>query len=178
MMGKLKHLPRTGWVIRNVDKCETVASHMYRMAMLTFLLEETKDVDIQRCLNMCLVHDMAEAIVGDLTPHCGVPVDEKHRREEQAMKELVDLVPELAGRDMSGLFHEYEEQLTAEAVLVKDLDRFDMIFQAFEYEQSVAGPLALQEFFDATEGRFRVPEVQHWVEELKTKRAQLATASE
>lgn len=31
---------------------------------------------------MCLVHDMAESIVGDLTPHCGVPVEEKHRREE------------------------------------------------------------------------------------------------
>lgn len=42
---------------------------------------------------MCLVHDMAESIVGDITPHCGVPVDVKHQKEEAAMKELVSLVP-------------------------------------------------------------------------------------
>lgn len=49
---------------------------------------------------MCLVHDMAECIVGDITPHCGVSVDEKHRQEEEAMKTLVNLVPELAGEDL------------------------------------------------------------------------------
>ena len=31
---------------------------------------------------MCLVHDMAESIVGDITPHCGVSVEDKHRQEE------------------------------------------------------------------------------------------------
>ena len=120
---------------------------------------------------MCRVHDMAECIVGDLTPHCGVAVDEKHRREEEAMKELVALVPALAGENMLQLFHEYEEQSTPEAVLVKDLDRFDMICQAFEYEEKHKRPYGLQEFFDATEGRFKVPEVQKWVDELKAKRA-------
>lgn len=53
-----------------------------------------------RCLKMCLVHDMAESIVGDLTPHCGVSVEDKHRQEEEAMETLVKLVPELSGEDM------------------------------------------------------------------------------
>lgn len=68
---------------------------------------------------------------------------------------------------------EYENQETKEAILVKDLDRFDMICQAFEYEESRNRPLALQEFFDATEGRFKHPEVQNWVAALKEKRAKL-----
>lgn len=72
---------------------------------------------------------------------------------------------------------EYENQKTKEAILVKDLDRFDMICQAFEYEESRNKPLALQEFFDSTEGRFKHPEVQRWVEELKYKRAQFSAAS-
>ena len=38
---------------------------------------------------MCLVHDMAESIVGDLTPHCGVSVEDKHRQEEEAMETLI-----------------------------------------------------------------------------------------
>lgn len=72
---------------------------------------------------------------------------------------------------------EYENQETKEAILVKDLDRFDMICQAFEYEESRNKPLGLQEFFDATEGRFKHPEVKRWVEELKLKRAQFSAAS-
>ena len=125
---------------------------------------------------MCLVHDMAESIVGDLTPHCGVPVDEKHRREEEAMLELVKLVPTLAGQDLKALFDEYEQQQTREAILVKDLDRFDMICQAFEYEQSRQLPWALQEFFDATEGRFKHPEVQRWVQDLMLTRSKSSPA--
>jgi len=172
-MGRLKHLPRTGWVIRDVENCETVAGHMYRMAMLTFLLEDTEGVDIKKCLLMCLVHDMAESIVGDLTPHCGVSVEEKHRREEEAMEEIVKLVPELAANELRGLFAEYESQNTKEATLVKDLDRFDMICQAYEYEEAKKA-LSLQEFFDATEGKFKHAEIQAWVAELKNKRALLA----
>ncbi|XP_057366154.1 5'-deoxynucleotidase HDDC2-like [Daphnia carinata] len=175
-MGRLKHLPRTGWVIRDIPNCETVASHMYRMAMLTFLLE-TKDVDIQRCLKMCLVHDMAESIVGDLTPHCGVSVEDKHRQEEAAMETLIKLVPELAADDLKALFMEYENQVTNEAILVKDLDRFDMICQAYEYEESRNKPRALQEFFDATEGRFKHPEIKRWVDELSQKRAHFLSSA-
>ena len=32
------------------------------------------------------------------------------------------------------VLQEYEEGVTPEAIAVKDLDKFDMIFQAFEYE--------------------------------------------
>lgn len=37
-------------------------------------------------------------------------------------------------------FKEYETGTTPEALLVKDLDAFDMIFQALEYEESEALP--------------------------------------
>lgn len=72
---------------------------------------------------------------------------------------------------------EYENQETKEATLVKDLDRFDMICQAYEYEESRNRPLALQEFFDATEGRFKHPEVKRWVEDLLKKRDQSSSSA-
>jgi len=50
-------------------------------------------------------------------------------------------------------FQEYEDQLTAESRFVKDLDRFDMILQAFEYEKAECRPSTdLQEFFTSCEG--------------------------
>lgn len=43
-------------------------------------------------MELALVHDLAECIVGDLTPYCGVSVDEKHKREKEAMLELAQYV--------------------------------------------------------------------------------------
>ena len=47
---------------------------------------------------------------------------------------------------------EYETQSSEEAKFVKDVDRFDMILQAYEYEQSDNRPGQLQDFYDSTKG--------------------------
>lgn len=41
---------------------------------------------------MTLIHDLAECIVGDITPFCGVPPDEKHRLEDKAMEDICKLL--------------------------------------------------------------------------------------
>jgi 5'-deoxynucleotidase YfbR-like HD superfamily hydrolase len=40
-----------------------------------------------------------------------------------------------AAQEIYALWCEYEEATTKEALLVKDLDKFEMIVQALEYEQ-------------------------------------------
>ncbi|KAL4712711.1 hypothetical protein ACJJTC_008008 [Scirpophaga incertulas] len=146
---------------------------MYRMGLMTFLLTEKNNInpklDVNRCLQIALVHDLAECIVGDLTPHCGVPPDEKHRRESEAMKSIADLTG-IAGDRMFELYQEYENQATPEAKFTKDLDRYDMILQAFEYEKRENSPKKLQEFFCATEGKFQHPYIKELVEELYKQR--------
>ena len=50
----LQHLKRTGWVRRGVQEPETVASHMYRMAMMAFLFGDggiDSSVDRVRCVD-------------------------------------------------------------------------------------------------------------------------------
>lgn len=42
-------------------------------------------------MELSLIHDLGECIVGDLTPHCGVSPEEKHNRELKAMQELSSL---------------------------------------------------------------------------------------
>ena len=42
-------------------------------------------------MKLALVHDLAECIVGDITPYCGVSPAEKHQREDAAMKKLAQL---------------------------------------------------------------------------------------
>jgi putative hydrolase of HD superfamily len=65
---------RSGWVRKGVAGPESIADHMYRMGLMATLCAGASGVDVTRCIKMALVHDVAEAIVGDITPHCGVSV--------------------------------------------------------------------------------------------------------
>ena len=53
---------------------------------------------------------------------------------------------------------------------MKDLDKYDMILQAFEYEVKENKPGWLEEFFVSTEGKFTHPRVVNWAQELYQQR--------
>uniref|UniRef100_A0A1I8ASZ0 5'-deoxynucleotidase HDDC2 n=1 Tax=Steinernema glaseri TaxID=37863 RepID=A0A1I8ASZ0_9BILA len=164
----LKHLKRTGWVLRQVPEPETVASHMYRMAVLAMTLPTSEGYDPLHCVKMALVHDLGEAIVGDITPKCGVSDKTKFDMEEEAMKKLAGMVPEAVGGEWIALWREYEAAESLNAIAVKQLDKFDMIAQAFSYEQKYG--IDLQEFFDSTAQAFRSEPFLTWNHDLRQRR--------
>ena len=125
-MLQLKEVDRTGWVRAGVNKPESVAAHSWGMATLSLKLCP-KELDLSRVLSMCLVHDLAEVIVGDLTPHDEIRGEEKHRLEREAM---VAMAPEWVD-----LFDEYESASTPEAKFVKTMDKLDMGLQAIRYTE-------------------------------------------
>lgn len=75
VVGKLKTLKRTGWVNNKIALPESVADHMYRMAMCSFLITDPA-LDRTRLMKLAVVHDLAEALVGDIVPH-----DERYTKE-------------------------------------------------------------------------------------------------
>ncbi|KAF7484811.1 HD domain-containing protein 2 [Marmota monax] len=177
LVGQLKRVPRTGWVYRNVKNPESVSDHMYRMAVMAMV---TKDdhLNKDRCIRLALVHDMAECIVGDIAPADNIPKEEKHRREEEAMQQITQLLPEDLRKELYELWEEYETQASAEAKFVKQLDQCEMILQAFEYEDLENKPGRLQDFYDSTAGKFSHPEIVQLVSELEAERnANISAAS-
>lgn len=164
--------------MRDVKDCESIAGHMYRMSLITFLLDENENQKLDRvkCMEMALVHDLAEAVVGDITPYCGVSREDKRNREFVAMEDIAKLAGPSRDKLME-LFHEYEQGQSPEARFVKDLDRLDMVMQAFEYEKR-ENNLRLQEFFDNTEGKFQHPFVQKIVQEIYAQRKDYAAKLE
>jgi putative hydrolase of HD superfamily len=88
VIGKLKTLKRTGWVDNEIPLPESVADHMYRMSMLSFLITD-EQVNRDELIKICLMHDVAEAKVGDITPYDGVSKEEKRRLEEAAIREIL-----------------------------------------------------------------------------------------
>lgn len=170
LLQQLKLTKRTGWVRKNVQGPESIADHMYRMSMMALIATDSS-VDVNRCIKMALVHDVAEAIVGDITPHCGVSDMDKHQLELQAVGRIKQMLGEhtAAAREVESLWLEYEAASSPEALLVKDFDKLEMIVTAFQYEQAQPG-MVLDEFFKSTAGRFKTETGKAWAEELVARR--------
>ena len=121
----LKDVVRAGWVRAGVKNPESVAAHSWGMAMLaTQICPE--ELDLKRVLQLCILHDIAEVKVGDITPHDNVSTEEKHRLESEAINSM--------GIDAKEIFDEYEAQNTPESQFVRHLDKLDMALQAEIYE--------------------------------------------
>lgn len=134
---------RAGWVLSGIPAPESVSDHMYRMAVAAFALPPAVSA---HAMKLALVHDLAEALVGDITPHDGVSGEEKERRERAAMATIRDEVlgggaqgsdpaGQAVGAQLVALWEEYEAGETPAAALVKDVDKYEMVVQAYEYEK-------------------------------------------
>ena len=173
--GKLKTLKRTGWVDNDVRLPESVADHMYRMTMMCFALKDTS-LNKDRLIKICLCHDLAEAIAGDITPTevSGVSKEDKRKLEEDALNSIVNDLDDngVLGTEIRELWFEYEERTTNEAKIASQLDKFEMIVQADEYEkQHAAEGKRLESFFSYTEGYFTHPEIESWDKALRVARS-------
>ncbi|KAG8372503.1 hypothetical protein BUALT_Bualt12G0072800 [Buddleja alternifolia] len=166
---RLKTTKRTGWVRRDVQEPESIADHMYRMGLMALIAADIPGVNREKCIKMAIVHDIAEAIVGDITPSDGIPKQEKSRMEQEALKNMCEL---LGGgeraKEISDLWMEYEENSSMEAKVVKDFDKVEMILQALEYEKEQGKDL--EEFFESTAGKFQTDLGKAWALEVASRR--------
>lgn len=137
----LKDLDRAGWVRRGVEGPESVAAHSWGVGWLVLVLLPP-DLHRERALAYAVLHDLAEVRVGDLMPSDGVSRDEKHRREREAIGQLLAARP-----DLSDLWEAYESQADPESRFVRQLDRLDMALQARRYADR--GTPNLEEFLDS-----------------------------
>ena len=126
---ELKSLPRTGWINNGVNNPESVASHSWGMSLLAMKLCP-ENLDLSKVLQICIVHDLPESIVGDITPYDGVSKDEKRKMESDAMKSVAP--------EFFELWKEYEDQSSEEARFVKRMDKLDMSVQAMIYKKNLA----------------------------------------
>lgn len=154
---------------RDITGPESIADHMYRMGLMALIASDTPGVNRDKCIKMAIVHDIAEAIVGDITPSDGVPKVEKSRMEKEALEQMCKLLGGGPRADeIHELWMEYEENSTNEAKVVKDFDKIEMILQAMEYEKEQDKDL--EEFFISTAGKFQTDLGKAWASEIASRR--------
>lgn len=143
LLNNLKRMPRTGWLLCNIplSEVEDVAQHIFDVAAITLLLADELErsgtkLDRERALGMAIVHDWAEAIVGDF-PNTALEHLEsasvKTRMEQSALAELLHMTPNK--ERYRALWQEYCEKRTVEAKLVHAADYLSMLVQALKYHE-------------------------------------------
>lgn len=121
---RLKDVTRQGWVNAGVPSPESVAAHSWGMAILALRLCPP-ELDLNKVLALCLVHDLPEVLVGDLTPQ-----DDRSTKAQDERAAMSKLAPQWLD-----LFEEYEANTTPEAVFARRLDKLDMALQAGLYAE-------------------------------------------
>ena len=195
---RLKTTPREGWRRFAIPNGESIADHMHRMALMTFLAPaqlRARGLDVDRAARMALVHDMAESLVGDITPVDGIAKADKAQREAGAMDWLcgrllgadraadADAPPDgdrtgaragmaAGGAEMRELWCEYEAGTTLTARFVHDVDKVELVLQMVEYERRGKGMLDLGEFAHVIE-RIDLPAMREWAADAMRERAEL-----
>ncbi|OAA58333.1 HD domain protein [Cordyceps fumosorosea ARSEF 2679] len=171
MLERLKTTKREGWRRFGIERGESIADHMYRMSLISMFAPPSlaPRLDLPKCVKMCLVHDMAELLVGDITPVDGVPKPEKSRREAATMDYLVSLAPSSVGAEIRAIWQEYEDAQTLDSKFVHDVDKMELLLQMMEYERRGARGVDLGEFAYVA-GNMTLEETRGWARELIAER--------
>ncbi len=141
----LKEVLRSGWLRVGLPNPESVAAHSWGVAILALSLCPPS-LDRSKVIEIALVHDWAEAQVGDLTPYDHVSPQDKAKREDMAFKQISELLSN--GSLMYARFQEYQANATKEAQFVHALDKLDMALQAAAYAKEFPS-LSFIEFIES-----------------------------
>ena len=95
--------------------------------MAYLLRHEFPDLDMDKVMNMCLIHDLGECFTGDIPTF--IKTDADRETEDTLLDQWVRSLPGELSDDISALYKEMDAQETAEAKLYKALDKLEALIQ-------------------------------------------------
>ncbi len=157
-IGKLKRKNRRGWQVHQIKKAESTAEHIFRMAIISWILGKKKKLNLEKIIKIALVHDLCEVYAQDLTPYDPLlPKDknkarkilkhwpkltlaqkrkrgqDKYKMEEKGFDRLISKLPRDLKNEMKNLWLDFEKGLSKEGRFVKQIDKAENLLQGLEY---------------------------------------------
>ena len=158
---RLKDTPRHCTTTKG--RTESVAEHSWRISLMAFLLRhEFEDVDINKVIDMCLIHDLGECFTGDIPTF--VKTDSDRKVEDSLLDQWVKTLPEELSKDISALYKEMDAQETKEAKIYKSLDKLEALIQ---HNESPLNTWADNEFELNKTYAFDTVAFSEWLTELR-----------
>ena len=120
---KEKQIFRQSYVTDGTRK-ENDAEHAWHMAIMTFLLSEyaNEEIDVLKTIRMILIHDIVEIDAGDTYAYDDSAKATQREREERAAERLFGLLPEDQAKELRALWEEFEAAETKEAKFARTMD--------------------------------------------------------
>lgn len=181
---KLKCVLRHGWTSNG--RHESVAEHTWRMSLMVILVanELNRDINTEKALKMAVVHDLVEAICGDV-PAFDLINDHnartlKDQQERAAICRIESMAPDLVGGEIKALWEEFEEGASYEAKVVLALDKLEAQIQHNEADLSTWTEIEKKMAFQL--GRYThfdlfIDELRKSIEETSTEKLQTPNPS-
>jgi len=125
---RLKNVLRSAHT--STGRHESTAEHTWRLCLMAITFaDKLGTIDLAKVLKLCIVHDLGEAIHGDIPAIEQVNADDKSARERQDLQEISKSLPQFLQDEILGLWEDYEHAASREARIVKALDKLETIIQ-------------------------------------------------
>ena len=158
---RLKDTPRH--CTTSNGRTESVAEHSWRVSLMAFLLRhEFPELDTDKVIRMCLVHDLGECFTGDIPTF--VKTDADRDVEDSLLNQWVRSLPEETASDLSALYREMDTQETMEAKVYKALDKLEALIQ---HNESPLGTWSDNEYELNKTYAFDTVEFSQWLTKLR-----------
>ena len=152
---ELKNVPRQGWKEKlEIINPESVAEHSYSTSVMSMIISDLEGLNSEKIIKMALLHDLAESIIGDITPD-QITKNEKINKENLAMKQILKNLPNKIAEPYFEIWNEYQENSSQEAKLIHDIDKLEMAFQAKFYQNNGISKEKLQTFFNTAKKKIK-----------------------
>jgi putative hydrolase of HD superfamily len=110
---------------------ESTAEHTWRLCLMAVTLADAlPGTDLRRLLELLVVHDLGEAVGGDVP--APLQAGDKTAAERGDLLGLLALLPEATRSRLLALWDEYNTLATPEARLAKGLDRLETVLSHIE----------------------------------------------
>ena len=152
---ELKNVPRQGWKEKvGISNPESVAEHSYSTSVMSMIISDLEGLNSEKIIKMALLHDLAESVIGDITPD-QITKNEKINKENLAMKQILKNLPNKIAEPYFEIWNEYQENSSQEAKLIHDIDKLEMAFQAKFYQNNGISKEKLQTFFNTAKKKIK-----------------------
>ena len=152
---ELKNVPRQGWKEKlGVNNPESVADHSYSTAMMSMVLSDLEGLDTEKIIKMALLHDLAESVIGDVTPD-EIKGERKISIENKAMIQILENLPSNVAEQYIILWDDFQKNSSKEANLLHEIDKLEMAFQAKFYLDEGISKEKLRSFFKTANNEIR-----------------------
>lgn len=116
--------------ITSKGRQESTAEHTWRLCLMVMLFQsELGDTNVLHLLKLCIIHDLGEAISGDIPAIEQQDDIDKSVLERKDIRTLTSSLPNLQKTEILALWEEYEKGETREARLAKGFDKLETIMQ-------------------------------------------------